>query len=167
MNVLDTVPSIWGIPLNDGTTTSVNVADAKLDGVEVEAHYESYRFKVKVGFSDVDGENKQTGEKIGVLTPATGTLDAAIKLPETHSILGWRVTAADKFTKVDTASEERDGYVVHGVYFAWMGSESFLDGVRLDLGIDNIFDKAYARVYDDVYETGRNFKGSIRYTVNW
>ena len=151
----------------DGTTTSVNVADAKLDGVEVEAHYESYRFKVKVGFSDVDGENKQTGEKLGVLTPATGTLDAAIKLPETHSILGWRVTAADKFTKVDTASEERDGYVVHGVYFAWMGSESFLDGVRLDLGIDNIFDKAYARVYDDVYETGRNFKGSIRYTVNW
>ena len=151
----------------DGTTTSVNIADAELDGTEVEAHYENYRFKVKLGFSDVDGENKQTGAKLGVLTPATGTLDAAIKLPETHSIIGWRVIAADKFDKVDSASEERDGYVVHGVYFAWTASEGPLNGLRLDLGIDNIFDKAYARVYASSYETGRNFKGGIRYTVNW
>ena len=151
----------------DGTTTSVNVADAELDGTEVEAHYESYRFKVKLGFSNIDGEDKQTGAKLGVLTPATGTLDAAIKMPETHSIIGWRVTAADDFDKVNSVADERDGYVTHGVYFAWTASEGPLSGLRLDLGIDNVFDKAYERVSNAVYETGRNFKGGIRYTVNW
>lgn len=158
----------FGIPGDcDGTTASVNVADAELDGTEVEAHYENYRFKVKAGFSNVDGKDKQTGAKLGVLTPAMGTLDAAIKMPETHSIIGWRVIAADDFDKVNAPSEERDGYVVHGVYFAWTASEGPLKGLRLDLGVDNIFDKAYARVYASSYETGRNFKGGIRYTVNW
>ncbi|MAB13527.1 TonB-dependent receptor [Parvibaculum sp.] len=151
----------------DGTTTSVNIADAELDGVEAEAHYENDRIRVKVGFSNVDGKNKATGEKLGVLTPAMGTLDAAIKLPETHSIIGWHVIAADEFDKVNSVADERDGYVVHGVYFAWTASEGPLSGLRLDLGIDNIFDKAYARAYASSYETGRNFKGGIRYTVNW
>ncbi|MCG8693593.1 MAG: TonB-dependent receptor, partial [Minwuiales bacterium] len=66
------------IPGNcDGTTTTVNVPDAELDGMEVEASYESSRFLWSFGFSSIDGENEDTGEKLGVLTPDQFTVNTA------------------------------------------------------------------------------------------
>jgi len=151
----------------DGTTRSVNVADAELWGNEVEASYESHRVRVGLGFSTLDGEDEETGEKLGVLTPPQLTVDAALKLPEFDSILGWRMIAADDFDKVNDPAEERDGYTVHDVYFAWAPSQGALEGLRVDLGIDNAFDKSYERVFTDAKEPGRNFKVLISYSLNW
>lgn len=151
----------------DGTTTTFNVPEAKLWGSEIEASYENERFLVSLGFSRIDGENEDTGEKLGTLTPDEVTLNTAVKLLEINSIVGWRVLAADKFDEVDDPSEERDGYAVHDVYFSWQPSEDLLRGLRLDLGIDNIFDKSYARVNTNANEPGRNFKGLVSYSVKW
>lgn len=156
------------IPRNcDGTTTTFNVPDAKLWGSEIEASYESDRFLVSLGFSRIDGENEDTGEKIGTLTPDQLTINTAVKLPEINSLVGWRVLAADKFDEVDTEAEERDGYAVHDVYFSWQPTDDLLRGVRVDLGIDNIFDKSYARVNTQANEPGRNFKGLVSYSLKW
>ncbi|WP_282605993.1 TonB-dependent hemoglobin/transferrin/lactoferrin family receptor [Pelagibius sp. Alg239-R121] len=156
------------IPGNcDGTTTTFNVPEAKLWGSEIEASYESERFLVSLGFSRIDGENEETGEKLGTLTPDEVTLNTAVKLPEINSLVGWRVLAADKFDEVDTQAEERDGYAVHDIYFSWQPSDDVLSGLRLDLGIDNVFDKSYARVNTNALEPGRNFKGLVSYSLKW
>ena len=151
----------------DGTTTTFNVPEAKLWGSEIEASYENDRVLVSLGFSRIDGENEETGEKIGSLTPDQVTLNTAVKLPEINSLVGWRVLAADKFDEVDDESEERDGYAVHDVYFSWEPAEDLLQGFRVDLGIDNIFDKSYARVNSNVNEQGRNYKGLVSYSLKW
>lgn len=151
----------------DGTTSTFNVPEAKLWGSEIEASYENERFLVTLGFSRLDGENEETGEKLGTLTPDEVTLNTAVKLPEINSILGWRVLAADQFDEVNAESEKRDGYAVHDVYFSWQPSDDLLQGLRLDLGIDNIFDKSYARVNTEANEPGRNFKGLVSYSVKW
>ena len=39
--------------------------------------------------------------------------------------------------------------------------------VRVDLGVDNAFDEAYSRVFTNVTEAGRNFKGLVSYTRTW
>jgi len=156
------------IPGNcDGTTQAVNVPNAKLWGSEIEASYESSRFLVTAGFSRLDGEDEDTGEKLGVLTPDEFTVVTGIKLPEIDSIVGWRMLAADKFDEVDDPDEERDGYAVHDFYFSWMPTMGPAKGLRVDLGIDNAFDKAYSRVFNDVVEPGRNFKVQVGYSYGW
>ncbi|WP_169816626.1 TonB-dependent hemoglobin/transferrin/lactoferrin family receptor [Rhodovibrio salinarum] len=151
----------------DGTTQAVNIADAELWGNEIEATYENRRIRLQLGFSTIDGENEATGEPLGILTPPQLTTDAAVKLPEIDSIVGWRMLAADEFDEVSDPAETRPGYAVHDLYFAWAPSEGVLDGLRVDLGVDNIFDKAYARAYTNAFEPGRNFKGFVRYALTF
>ncbi len=151
----------------DGTTEVDNVSEAELWGTEVEASYEIDRFLFSFGFSTIDGEDADTGDKLGLLTPDQYTLNTAVKLPEIDSIVGWRLLVADTFDKVDNPDEERSGYAVNDFYFAWQPSDGLLQGLRLDLGVDNAFDKNYSRVFTDSKEAGRSFKGLVSYSLNW
>ncbi|MBL29159.1 MAG: TonB-dependent receptor [Rhodospirillaceae bacterium] len=151
----------------DGTTRSVNVPQAELRGTEVEMSYEDDRLRLGLGFSTVDGENEITGEKLGVLTPPELTVDAALKLPEFDSVAGWRMIAASEFDKTTDPAEIRGGYAVHDIFYAWQPAQGPLAGLRLDLGIDNVFDKAYDRVFTTSREPGRNYKALVSYTQRW
>lgn len=151
----------------NGTTTSSNVPHAELWGREVEASYENDRLLVSVGYSEIHGKNQDTGAHLGVLTPEQVTTNAAVKLPEIDSLVGWRVIAAAEFDEVNDPTEERDGYVVNDIYFAWAPSDGPLEGLRIDLGIDNIFDESYDRVFTDATEPGRDFKAHVSYSVAW
>ena len=95
------------------------------------------------------------------------TFTGGVKVPEYDSLVGWRSTFAARFDKVDDESEERDAYDVHDIFFAWQPSDGFLQGVRVDLGVDNLFDADYERVFAGVPEQGINFKGLVSYTVKW
>lgn len=156
------------IPGNcNGTTFLDNVPNAELWGAEIEASYENERIRLSLGYSHINGENSDTGAYLGSLAPDQVALDAGLKLPEIDSIVGWRSLAAARFDKTNDPGDERDGYVVHDIYFAWQPSEEPLDGLRVDLGIDNIFDKSYARVFTGANEAGTNFKGQVSYTLTW
>lgn len=151
----------------DGTTTTENVPNAKLWGAEIEASYENRRFIFSAGFSKIDGENEDTGAKLGVLTPDEFTFSAGIKIPEIDSIIGWRMLAAGEFDNVNSADEARDGYAVHDLYFTWEPRSQPIKGLRLDLGIDNALDKNYARTFNGATEAGRNYKTLISYSYKW
>lgn len=151
----------------DGFTRSSNVADADLSGNEIEASFENYRLRLGFGYSAIDGEDANTGEPLGVLAPNQYSVIAALKLPEIDSILGWRGQWANKFTETLDPAEIRDSYDVHDFFFAWAPSSGALEGLRIDLGVDNAFDESYARVYTDSIEAGRNYKALVSYTVNW
>ena len=56
---------------------------------------------------------------------------------------------------------------MHDIYAAWAPTSGALQGVRLDLGIDNIFDKAYARAFTDANEPGRDYKIAVSYAFTW
>ena len=153
----------------EGASFSENVANARLWGVEIEASYESARIVATLGYSDLDGEDEDTGRKLGslVLTPAQITADIGVKLHEFDSIAGWRMLAAQRFEKVNDPEDERPGYMVHDFYFSWRPSAGLLKGIRADIGVDNVFDKAYARVDTAAVEPGRNFKLSVGYSLAW
>ena len=151
----------------DGTTTSTNVPKAKLWGDEIEAYYDGSRFLASAGYSRIDGEDRDTGEKLGSLTADRFTFMGGVKIPEIDSLVGWRSTFAAKFDKVDDESEERDAYNVHDIFFAWQPSDGILKGLRVDLGVDNLFDANYERVYAGVPEQGINFKGLVSYSMKW
>ncbi len=154
-------------PNCNGTTQSVNVADARLWGNEIEAVYDARRFRLSFGYADIDGEDRDTGEPLGVLFPTTVTLDGAVKFPEFDSILGMRGIFAGHFDEVSDPANERDSYETYDIYAAWAPSDGPLEGLRVDLGVDNVFDEEYSRVFTDALEQGRNWKAAVSYTITY
>ncbi len=159
------VPYVPGSCL--GTTTVVNVANAKLQGFEIEGGYENEYFLVELAYGHINGIDRDTGEPIGSLQPDTLSFHIAGKLPQIDTRIGWRVTAADDFTATSDPEEERDGYVVQDIYAIWAPRDGLLEGVSVALGIDNVTDTEYSLVYTGANEAGRNYKAMVSYTVAW
>jgi hemoglobin/transferrin/lactoferrin receptor protein len=155
----------------NGTTSAENVARAKLWGSEVEASYENDRVRFGFGYSDINGKDRDTGDYLGslTLTPPQFTIDLALKLREIDWTIGWRTFIAADFDEVNDDEPElkHDGYDVHDIYFSWAPTESVIEGLRVDLGVENVFDESYARVYDSSKEPGRNFRFAVSYGLNF
>lgn len=153
-------------PCTAGTTNSANVESAQLEGWEGEIRYDSERFFSQATLSIIDGTDNSDGSDLGSLTADRLALNFGVKLPEWNSRIGSRIQIADDFERREadgaggfTIAEQRDGYVVVDLYASW--SPSFADNVRLDVGVDNIFEHDYDRVFEGVSEPGRNFKAAL------
>lgn len=142
---------------------NVNVHDADLNGVEIEAQYDSRYFYARANFATIDGKDVATGDYVGVLSPDMFFVDAEVKFPPADLRLGARVSIASNFTKVDDVTEERDGYSVGDIYAVWEPSAKALKGFRLNLGVDNVTDADYEVVAAGVSQPGRNFKAAVRW----
>ena len=150
-------------PCSAGTTSSANVDSAELEGVEAELAYDSDRFQGRATFASIEGTNTATGEDVGALTPDRLALDLGLKLPEWDARLGTRIQMAGDFERRGpdgmgglSLVETRDGYAVLDLYATW--SPAAVRGLRLDLGIENVFEEDYERVFAGVSEPGRNLK---------
>lgn len=150
-------------PCNWGTSESANVDNAELEGWEGELHYDSDRFFARASFSSIEGTNLADGSDLGSLTPDRTAVNLGLKVPEWNSLIGARVQHASDFEqRVSdgaggfTLQDERDGYMVVDLYATWR--PEMVEGLRLDVGVDNIFDEDYERVFAGVSEPGTNFK---------
>ncbi len=158
-------------PCAAGTTESRNVDDAELDGIEVEAIYDSRRLRAQATYATVNGEDTATGADIGTLTPDRFNLDVRGKFPEWGVDVGGRVQLANEFRRFAFDSdqdalvlaEERASYAVLDLYASWR--PRFLEGVRVDAGVDNVFDTDYERVFEGVSEPGINPRVAVSYQL--
>lgn len=156
-------------PCSAGTSNSINVNQAEMDGVEIQAEYSSKQFDFSLGYNAINGTNKQDGSDLGLLTPDRLTFDLRWKLPQYKTQLGARWQLANRFERqaLNTQNaalqtvETRSGYGVLDIYAQWQSK--YLDGVGINFGIDNIFDKAYERVFEGVTAKGRNLKLNVHY----
>lgn len=153
-------------PCTAGTTNSANVDSAQLEGWEGELRYDSERFFSQATLSIIEGTDNSDGSDLGSLTADRLALNFGVKMPEWNSRIGSRIQIAHDFERREadgaggfTIAEQRDGYVVVDLYASW--SPSFAENVRLDVGIDNIFEHDYDRVFEGVSEPGRNFKAAL------
>jgi len=151
----------------NGTTQVSNVADATLDGIEATMAYENDYFLFEVSYGHINGTDNATGEPIGDLQPDQLALHIAGKLPQIDAVIGWRVIGAGDFEGA-SADEDRDAYVVQDVYAIWQPDDvGILNGLSVAVGIDNVTDEEYTRVYTGANEMGRNFKALVSYTIAW
>ena len=95
------------------------------------------------------------------------TLHIAGKLPQIDTTVGWRVVAADDFTGSSDPEEHREGFIVQDVYAIWQPQDELLKGISVAVGIDNVTDEEYSRVFTGANEVGRNFKALVSYTIAW
>lgn len=150
-----------------GTTQIVNIPNAELDGFELEASYESSRFRVKLAGSTMDTKNKATGDPIGVEQPDQITADLRLKLPEVDSFIGWQATLADKHNGGTIRANDRNSYQLHEVYGRWQAEEGALAGFSVGVTTENLFDEEYQRVSSDTVEEGRSVLVDVSYRLAW
>lgn len=157
-------------PCSAGTTNSANVDAAELSGVEAEAVYETERLRVRASYSSIEGEDAATGADLGVLTPDRLNFDVRWRFPAARAAVGARAQLADDFERVGAddagelaVAESRDGYASVDLYASWR--PVFIEGLRLDVGVDNVFDEDYERVFEGVSEPGRNLRAAVSYTI--
>ena len=151
----------------DGTTQVVNIPKAELEGVELEATYDSSRFRVALVGTTMDTENKQTGDPIGIEQPDQITADLRLKLPEVDSFIGWQATFADSHDGGTITTNDRDSYQLHEVYARWRAEEGALAGFSVGVTAENLFDEEYQRVSSEVIEEGRSVLVDVSYRLAW
>jgi hemoglobin/transferrin/lactoferrin receptor protein len=148
-------------PCDAGTTTSANIARARLEGAEAEARYEDDRIALAAIYSETRGRNRATNAFLGVLAPRKLTLDGRMKFPGVGLVAGMRVRAADDFTAVNRAADRRDGYVVADLYARWRPTAGPLSAFTLSAAVENAGDVLYERAFAGVPEPGRTVKISL------
>lgn len=146
------------------TSQNVNIANADIEGVEMEFHYDSDFFYARGAITTINGVDADTGEFLeGVLSPNTLFIDSGLKYQPWGLRAGARLTLAEDFDEVNAATERRDSYAVGDIYAVWQPKLASLEGLRVDLGVDNVTDADYEVVFAGVSQPGRNYKA----TVSW
>lgn len=150
-----------------------NISKAKLDGFEAETLYDAQRVFGSFGFAKVTGENR-SGAEARALNSLQGdrfTATAGGKAPEWDLLFGARSQVVLEQNNVDPSMfdnvQPTGGYAVHGLFASWQPSQEGLRGLRIDGGVDNMFDKAYRRHQSSLYQEGRDFYGAVSYTVKF
>lgn len=155
----------------DGTTQLVNAGHAELKGFELETQYDSERYYLVGNLWTVSGKDVDTGASVGVLAPVIGRIEFGHRFFDRALSLGGRATFASKYTKgtirdssTHDPAQDRAGYGTFDVYAVIVPKLEAFEGLRFDLGIDNIFDKTYQRIIANAREPGRNFKALVTYS---
>lgn len=155
-------------PAFGNISQNVNIQDARISGIEIEFSYDSNLFYARGYFASIDGVDAGNGAFLeGVLQADTVYLDFGAKLPGTGLRIGARNTYAADFTAVNQPQDARDSFLVSDIYAVWQPEFAGLDGIRIDLGIDNIADADFEMVNAGVSQPGRNFKIALGWTQNW
>lgn len=152
-------------PCSAGTSFSENLDSAELDGFEIAAAYTNGPFELSGVLFEIDGENSLTGEPIGALQPLTGHVTARYTFDAQRVTLGGRLGFAGDFDKTTDPAAEREGFAVLDLYTGWRPFED--QRVRVDFGIDNVFDEDYEQVFAGVSQPGRSVRFDLTWTGGW
>ncbi|MEO0880387.1 MAG: TonB-dependent receptor, partial [Pseudomonadota bacterium] len=152
-----------GAPFGN-TSQNVNVTNADINGIELEFQYNSPYFYLRGNFNAINGTDQDNGEFVGSLAPNIVFLDGGVKFKDGDFRLGSRVTIAGEFDEVNDPTLFRDRFTFADVYAVWQPGSGPLEGLRLDLGVDNVTDADYEVVAAGVSQPGRNYKATISWT---
>jgi hemoglobin/transferrin/lactoferrin receptor protein len=146
-----------------GTTRNLNIANAELTGWEIDGEYQVNGFKAKLGLSHVTAKNDDTGEFLSNSVPHTLITDISYNFNKSNGTIGWRTRMAEENDELPETEISTKGYSVHNLYYRWQNKDEGKEKLVIDLGIDNVTDKAYSRRFSGLYEEGRSYVARVAY----
>ncbi len=147
-----------------GITTNSNINSATLTGFEIGGEYQLNAVTAKLGLSYVEAENDDTGEYLSNNVPLTLVSDISYRADSINSIFGWRSRVAEANDKVGDNDVTTGGYGLHDLYYRFTPDAEKIENLTVDLGVENIFDKAYTRRFATLLEEGRSYGVRVNYT---
>lgn len=150
-----------------GYTTSVNLRNARIHGVELEGRYDLGPFSFGANYSRVRGED--TGNGMPLLTIPADAVHGTASVGSRGLRLGARVTHASAQDRVPVDAEGNplipptSGYTVTDLFVSWEPSGATLRGLKLDVGVDNVTDRLYRNHLAPLAEAGINPRAALSY----
>ncbi len=151
------------------TTVSRNIGEARIEGVEAELQYDAGAWFAGLAASALRGDNLTDDRPLASVPAHRIAFNGGYRFLERGLLLGGRwllVDDQDRVPNLPGVAPETSGYGILDLYATWV--PAFAPNVRLDLGIDNVFDHAYRRsTWNAVpapafYEVGRNVRAALR-----
>jgi hemoglobin/transferrin/lactoferrin receptor protein len=152
-----------GVNTAAGTTRNFNVSNAVLRGWELESQYALGKLNARIGMSYLKATNDDTGEYLSNNVPLTLVTDVNYKLDSIAGILGWRGRFSEKNDRVGDDDDVTGGYGVHDLYYRWAPTAPHLQDLTFDVGVENVFDKAYTKRFITLFEEGRSYVARVSY----
>jgi hemoglobin/transferrin/lactoferrin receptor protein len=140
-----------------------NIANARIRGAEIEASYDAERWFAQLAYARIDSEDRATGLTLPD-TPAENTvLTLGAKLPDQNLVIGWRASVFGAITtsSVDTSAP---AYDTHDIFATWTPDRGALEGLAVNLAIDNVFDATFRNNLAKDIAPGRTISLSLAKT---
>ncbi|MDP5146359.1 TonB-dependent hemoglobin/transferrin/lactoferrin family receptor [Shewanella sp. ULN5] len=156
---------LYGIPGLEQTTSWNNVDEAKLTGFEFNTRYRFKQTRVTFNYGQTEGKDKNTDEYLSNIPAKKMGIDLSQSIMEGDMKLGTRFTYVAEQDDLPVVNlEQYDAYKLWDVYVAWEPAKGTFEGLRVDFAVENIGDEEYRQAWQTLYEQGRNFKLSARYS---
>ncbi len=147
------------VPGPDGGAERVNVEEAEIYGLEIEAAYVSELWYANAALSIMEGRNLTDDAVWSQLPQDNLSLTVGHRNEATGFGIGWTLNA---YSDLDYGGGDRfGGYATHDVFASYAPQDGVLEGLEFRFGVDNILDREYRNALDQ--ENGRGLTG--RFTV--
>lgn len=137
--------------------TTINLGEVRRHGLEFDLAYRWQAFFLNAAYGVVKGEDEDSDEKTGSV-PQKLVLSLGWELFDKNMSLYWRSQFVDDTDYVLYSEADKvPGYATHGMGLVWLPAVSWASNLRLDAGIDNLFDREYVD-YRGGTDKGMNVK---------
>ena len=151
----------------------VNVQKALIHGIEAELRWVFLTgLDVWASYTDIRGDDLTAVDEAGDV-PLAGIQPRKGVIGVSYTHWPWDVTVGGRVQMVAAQDRVPDdvqttpGYSVYDVFASWQPHAGPLQGFRVDVGADNLTDKAYRRHLAAIPEAGINPKATISYARRW
>ncbi len=156
---------LMGIPGFEQTTSWNNVDEAKLTGFEFSTRYRYEQTRLSLNYGQTEGKDKTEGDYLTNIPAKKLGIDLSQAIMEGDMKFGTRFTyVAEQDQLPEDYANQYDSYKLWDVYVAWEPAMGTFEGLRVDFAVENIGDEEYRQAWQTLYEQGRNFKLSARYS---
>ncbi|CAH0990603.1 Heme/hemopexin utilization protein C [Sinobacterium norvegicum] len=149
-----------------GTSTSDNIANARLKGFELGAVYQIDALTAALSYGQTRGEDADSGEYLSGIPADKWVASLDYGFWDIDTKLGVRAikTSDQNHVPSDDTQGPYEGYTTADFYATWEPTGESLEGVKVDLTVANAFDTNYRNAWASVYEIGRSVRVSAQYS---
>jgi hemoglobin/transferrin/lactoferrin receptor protein len=149
-----------------GTSTSDNIANARLKGFELSAVYQIDALTAALSYGQTRGEDSDSGEYLSSIPADKWVASVDYGLWNIDTKVGVRaiVTGDQDHVPSDDTQGPYEGYTTADFYATWEPTSESLEGVKVDLTVANAFDANYRNAWASVYEIGRSVRVAAQYS---
>ena len=145
----------------DDKTTRRNAKRARIKGIEADISYSTPCAFFSLGGSILQGDELKKHRPLHDIPAHKLFTTAGYRFVQSNITVGWRALFAADQTRVpggESLEPKTPGYGIHNVFLSWEPVSSNFAQTRLDLGIDNLFNRRYRKHLSQLPEIGRVFK---------
>ena len=151
----------------------VNVQKALIRGIEAELRWifmaglDVWVSYTDIRGDDITGKNEAGDVPLEGIQPRKGVIGVSYTHWPWDVTIGGRVQIVAGQDRVPEDVQATPGYSVYDVFASWQPYAGPLQGFRINVGVDNLTDKAYRRHLAVIPEAGINPKATISYARTW